>query len=675
MPTLTQTRGVLLAAAIAITLAYLAGGAQGIGAGDRDYVFSPAVDPEVQRAIADGDVPLGAPPTLSALTARASLAVALGRRSALRDFAAVSAALAAVAFAACLLAAGLPAIAVTTAMLGLSLGETFWWRGVSYANDALFPALALLAIWAALHWRAHSRRSMAVIAFAAAIAAAADCMVPLMARSLGTPEPPPFLGALTKEFTALGFFLGLIGFAVLAQSPVTRIPAAIVAVVLLAWHAVARSAIDPVSVPLVLAGWYAIAVAIARLHSSTPPPARHLLVAAVAVVLIATPALTRWRLSGLGKDVASEQRARMAGEFRPGDASEGVMVMAESRRSDAAIMLTSRLAGSPITIVPQSPDHVAEALQTRRPLLAFANAERHLGQLGFLFERAIVGNVVMATVAGRVPCATLNADTFEDVSLLLANGSFVIHGPPNAAPAGIVIRMSSAAPTGVAAIEPRSIPYELGAVAADAEGVPALLEVAGGRDAGAIASMRIPATGRVSPVAVTFTNPPAYAVATSEEPTPVSICPGLPRSGITLGAAADASATLRMNDNAPFGSGWHPVEADPDYFRWTGAPDASVRISVARPSPVFVTITATPAARPEQNPTIAMTVNGCRLESRTMQSGQGDYSWEVGERCWRPGVNQLWIHTSPLISPASLFATHDTRLLGARVGAIRLARR
>ena len=49
---------------------------------------------------------------------------------------------------------------------------------------------------------------------------------------------------------------------------------------------------------------------------------------------------------------------------------DGVMVMAESRRSDAAIMLTSRLAGSPITIVPQSPDHVAEALQTRRLLLA-----------------------------------------------------------------------------------------------------------------------------------------------------------------------------------------------------------------------------------------------------------------------------------------------------------------
>jgi hypothetical protein len=37
-------------------------------------------------------------------------------------------------------------------------------------------------------------------------------------------------------------------------------------------------------------------------------------------------------------------------------------------------------------------------------------------------------------------------------------------------------------------------------------------------------------------------------------------------------------------------------------------------------------------------------------------------------------MNQVWIAISPLISPASFFKTHDTRLLGARIGAIRLAR-
>jgi hypothetical protein len=57
-----------------------------------------------------------------------------------------------------------------------------------------------------------------------------------------------------------------------------------------------------------------------------------------------------------------------------------------------------------------------------------------------------------------------------------------------------------------------------------------------------------------------------------------------------------------------------------------------------------------------------------------MIAGQGDYEWVAGEGCWQPGVNQLWIRVTPLVSPASLFATHDTRLLGARIGAIRLAR-
>jgi hypothetical protein len=189
--------------------------------------------------------------------------------------------------------------------------------------------------------------------------------------------------------------------------------------------------------------------------------------------------------------------------------------------------------------------------------------------------------------------------------------------------------------------------------------------------AGSIASIRIPATGRVAPVTMTFRSAPLYAVATSEDSGAASICAHAPRSGLALGASATAATSLRMNDHAPFGPGWHPVEADPDLFRWTAAPDASVRITAAEPTPVR----ATPASRPAQKPTIGLTVNACRLEMKSMQAGQGDYEWDVDERCWLPGVNQLWIHTSPLISPASLFATHDTRLLGSRIGAIRFARR
>jgi hypothetical protein len=69
-----------------------------------------------------------------------------------------------------------------------------------------------------------------------------------------------------------------------------------------------------------------------------------------------------------------------------------------------------------------------------------------------------------------------------------------------------------------------------------------------------------------------------------------------------------------------------------------------------------------------------LAVNDCQLPIRPMPPGQGDYEWDVEPRCWRTGVNQLWLQSSPLVSPASLQGGHDTRLLGARIGALRFAR-
>ncbi len=106
-----------------------------------------------------------------------------------------------------------------------------------------------------------------------------------------------------------------------------------------------------------------------------------------------------------------------------------------------------------------------------------------------------------------------------------------------------------------------------------------------------------------------------------------------------------------------------------------GAPDAVLLVGVAPPGPIRVTITATPASRPAQHPEMSLRVNDCRLASQAMPAGQGDYEWLAGERCWRAGMNQIAIGVTPLLSPAASFASHDTRLLGARVGAIRLTRR
>ena len=72
---------------VAVCVAYLAGGAHGIGVSERDRVFSPADPEETQLFLPARDVPIDHWPTISTVAGRLSLDVALGRRTALRDLA------------------------------------------------------------------------------------------------------------------------------------------------------------------------------------------------------------------------------------------------------------------------------------------------------------------------------------------------------------------------------------------------------------------------------------------------------------------------------------------------------------------------------------------------------------------------------------------------------------
>ena len=309
--------------------------------------------------------------------------------------------------------------------------------------------------------------------------------------------------------------------------------------------------------------------------------------------------------------------------------------------------------------MPQSPELVLAAAREGRTVFAFAGARANLERLGFVFENEWLGNAAVGVLAGQLPCVALAAGQWRDVSLLVARGSFIVHGvPPGVAPGGITVRATNREPVHVTSIEPRSIPFDV-------------VETATATDR--ITTIHVSPTGRTEPVVITLDAAPFAALA-SGDGAASSLCAGVLRGAPTLGRADTASGALRMNEYTPFGPGWHPIEADPGFFRWTGAPDASVRVTVTRAGPVRITVTAAPAAKPAQHPTIGLTVNDCRLDTQPMPAGQGDFAWIAGERCWRAGVNQLWIHVTPLVSPASMFATHDTRLLGARIGAIRLER-
>ncbi len=696
-------------------LAYLAGGRIGVGTAERDRQFSPADDARWQSTLAAGDVPYGHAPTVSTLAAHGSMDIARGRRTALRDFAAVTAAAAVALFGVWLRRAGVALYPAALAMFGLAAGSTFWWRGVSWNGDALSPALALVALWGVWHWRSSRGAAGAAIAVIAggaavledrawltllpgvaivlwsragspvqrvgtlaalaAVAATGLTLAPGPALISLTFSPGELVGALAREFTPLGAFLVFAGFGVMMGWKSARPAAAVTAASLLWWQAVAASPpIELVSVPLAIAGWAAVAVALTAILETMPTRAGLAFATTIALMMLASPALTRERLSALGRDLPSTLAARTAADIDPAVLGAGTAFVAESSRVDAAILLSSRQAHTDVALVPQSDDEVLRAWRQGRTIYAFAGARTHLERRGFVFERAIVGHAVVGVMAGHLPCVDVTPGAWQDVSLLVARGSLVVHAAaPAVAPGGIVMRATSREPVQLRSIEPRSIPIEIAETAVDGAGAIELRHAAAPADIDRLTTIHVAETGRTDPVVVTFDSPP-FATVASAEGAASRLCGGPVQRSPTLGRAESASAALRMNDYAPFGPGWHPMEADPDFFRWTGAPEASVRVTVGRPGPVRVTVTGTPAARLAQHPAIGLTVNDCVLATQPMTDGQGDYEWLAGEHCWRSGVNQMWIRVTPLISPASLFATHDTRRLGARIGAIRLAR-
>lgn len=691
------SRAAIAAVGIAVLLAFLSGASEGLGTADRDYSFSPTDQPSAQLLFAALDTPYASPWSPSSLAGRGAMAIASGRRTAPRDLAGVATAAAVVMLGLWLTSAGVPLFPVLFIMLGMAAGSTLWWRGIYWTGDSLSPLFAMTAAWATWRGLQTHRQIFAIAAVVAAalamsedpgwlaclpaalmfvwnqrpsprdramsiatgLAIAACAVLPVLAIvDVQAPSIGVVVANLPREFTPIGAGLMLIGVAVLAQVPHQRISLATLVIGLAAWQwLVPHSRLDPVSVPAAFAGWAAIAISLAWLQGTFSRRAGQALVVVVGLLLIGEPTLTRVRMAALGRDSRSNEQTRIAYGFSVNDLPAGTAIVADSRRGDATVLLASQKAGAPAVLVPQTLDAVDARISSGRPLVAFANARANLAPFGFLFERAWAGTTAVSAVTGRTTCATLKPGEWTDVSLLLASGSFIVHGAgPGTAPGGIQLRVTDVEPARFASIEPRPIPYTLS---------PAT---------GGTATLHIPETGRRSPVTFRFITRPHDAVATADDHSPVILCPSIQTRDLMLVANPLATAALLMASVTAFGPGWHSAEADPDLFRWTSALRSSIRITTAAASSIRVTITATPAAPSAQQPSIGFTVNSCAFPAKAMPPGQGDYEWEVPANCWRAGANQLWVEVTPLVTPAALNGGPDTRPLGARVGAVRLAR-
>jgi hypothetical protein len=492
----------LTAIGIIVLISYLAGGAHYVGLDDRHVPFSPRDGALRQAAASTLDIPFAVGWLPSSVLGRASIAIAVGRKSALRDFGAVAAALACVLAAAWLYQLSLPLYPTLLATLGLAFGSTFWGRGVAWSFDALAPVLALTGALLGRRWlkgdpriavamtaalamavalledptwvgclpaaallTRTSGRSRALTAAAFTIgmlglSAAAGVYLRLHAQgsaswtALPAVQPPAMtsmwvsrigegaispVAMLAGEFTPLGSVLLLIGLGVLWQA--TRDRALLVTFVLglvAARYFLPQTDPTRAGVPIAVCGWLAIATALAWLGRRRPIAATAL-VSTAGVLVVAQPALTRLRMTMLHEGSPLRAEAHLSSQIRMSDLPSDGVIVATSRGVDAMLVLSARLANQRAVVVPQNAVHVEALVATGRPVLAFPSARTNLAALGFLFERSFAGNVPLHIVVGRQRCTPLVPNQWIDVTRQLDGGSFSVQSEEPSPEAGRVM--------------------------------------------------------------------------------------------------------------------------------------------------------------------------------------------------------------------------------------------
>jgi hypothetical protein len=752
---MTFLRSAVLVTAVAVTIliSYLAGGALDIGDDGRRDFFSLRDDAWQQSSAPALDTPFAIAWLPTSLASRASMATALGRKSALRDFGAAAAAATCVLFVVMLLQGGAAMFPALLATLGLAFGATFWARGVSWSLDALAPVWALSAVIAGRRWlatgdsrvgaaaaaavmlavvedpawaafvpaaalyirgRSGSFRGLLPIGVALGVGAVASVLARIevlrqvpWAAVLDLEAPSlasmwalrsrdgwiPLTALTSLEFTALGQVLLVAGFVVLWRSGRDRgALGALVAGAIAVRYLTPQLRPELAGAALAIAGWALIATGLEWLSTTLPneaPPQtaetnrterlRPIITGLAGVLLVGQPAITRARMAAIGGDVSPSLEHRMATELKPADLPEGRLVISSSRAADSSILLSAGLADSPIALVPQRADLVASALEAGQRLVAFPSTRAQLASAGFLFERFFAGSIELSAVVGRQPCASLVPNQWTDVSLQLDGGTFAMQSDlPAAAPGLVSIYLAAPRPIRVRDRDRVSTPYESTLLAPDAgvEGrrrLEAATARGGGMSGWPITIVNVSSSEAPTQATFSLADIPQAAVAISTIAPAITLCSASARASLAIGSSPGAVSSARLMSPETFGAGWHTPEGGDATFRWTASGESSIRAHVTRPGPIRVTVTAMPAAPLSAGPRLGLSVNACALVEQPL-AGFVDVSWVVPTECWLTGANQLWLGSGPLVSPASLGRSGDTRQLGARVNAVRLER-
>jgi hypothetical protein len=267
------------------------------------------------------------------------------------------------------------------------------------------------------------------------------------------------------------------------------------------------------------------------------------------------------------------------------------------------------------------------------------------------FDRGAIG---LSRLATRLPCATIDASGWTDVTTLAGQGRIGVRstdGPP----AGIILYAArergldpwivtswgSSAPRMEARSFIRGERPEIDALAAWAARDRLARTALGSLDnVYRIAiSGGAPASG-VLLTSLDFSGIPAVVLArASDSQRTVSICPA-PR-----GDGYFSEPTVRHEPiggrRSTFGYGWGPFERQGVRLE---QPEGELLISLAGPRAIDVVLSVTPG---ESGGTISLVVNGVAIDTKPLAAGPGTYRWTTTEAVWKAGVNQAVVESQP----------------------------
>ena len=99
------------------------------------------------------------------------------------------------------------------------------------------------------------------------------------------------------------------------------------------------------------------------------------------------------------------------------------------------------------------------------------------------------------------------------------------------------------------------------------------------------------------------------------------------------------------------------------WFRWSVGREAAILFPLKMPHTYELSVELAPYAKASPN-RVWLRVNGQPDQERVL-AGETTLTWRLGEKLWRPGINELHFFFQRTARPSDVSSSPDSRELGA----------